>query len=875
MRVHVVSHTHWDREWYLAAVRFRQYLVALIDDLLDDPPTGGASFLLDGQTVVIDDYVAIRPEREQELAGALRQGVLEAGPWFVLADELIPSGEALVRNLLAGRARLEAIGARAPAVLYCPDSFGHPAALPALAAGFGLPMIIALRGYGSRRWPEGDFAWWTAPDGSRSLLYHLTRGGYENGARLPSDVDGARARWSELRAEIEPRSRLGTALVMNGADHHARQRDLDRAITLLRDAAVPDELHASTLGAFAADALSSIDARSLPIVHGELRDSYGFVWTLQGTFATRAYQKRRNAQMERLLVREAEPWAALAALAGGVQRRPLLAAAWRSLLLCHPHDTLCGCSADAVAQAMDARLEDVHAQVDGIRRDAILDLIGHDRERARDARDSWHTVTLVRNAAPRARGGLARLRITETIAPVKVGLHPDHTPAAPRKRPRSMISGVAAVQVLSRTAEHELTESPRAYPLCDLVSVADVVAWVPEVAPYGVRAFPQTRGRARGKVPNAVRSGDHTLSNGRIAIDVDDDGHVRFLDLAHRRSVDDVVRWESMVDRGDTYTPSIRGPRFAPAYKGARLLQHGPLRGSISLAWTLRARGERVDVRADLTIDADAPFLRIVVRGENSATDHRLRLRIGTDVTGGRVHADAMFGAVTREALTVAPEDARMETPLATAPLHRYVTLFAPDRGATVYADGLAEYEAAPDGAIFLTVLRSVGELSRDDLPERPGHAGWPTPTPLAQCRGPFAAEFALMLHDAATSGTLHAIECTADDVLLPLSGETLRSALAVPNPVAGIELLGEGLAFSCAKQSEDGEWLVLRCVNLTDEDSAGAWRVPHAREARVARLDETAAATPGEGSGAALTVRDGVIAFTAAPRAVVTVLTR
>ena len=112
--VYVLAHTHWDREWYLPAGRFRQRLVALIDELLDgDEPR--SPFLLDGQAVVLDDYLDVRPERASDLAAALQDGTIEAGPWYVLADELIPSGEALVRNLLAGRRTLRKLRRRAAA----------------------------------------------------------------------------------------------------------------------------------------------------------------------------------------------------------------------------------------------------------------------------------------------------------------------------------------------------------------------------------------------------------------------------------------------------------------------------------------------------------------------------------------------------------------------------------------------------------------------------------------------------------------------------------------------------------------------------------------------------------------------------------------
>ncbi len=269
-----------------------------------------------------------------------------------------------------------------------------------------------------------------------------------------------------------------------------------------------------------------------------------------------------------------------------------------------------------------------------------------------------------------------------------------------------------------------------------------------------------------------------------------------------------------------------------------------------------------------LIVDADAPWVRVNVSGTNAASDHRLRLRIATDTSHARVFADAMFGQVERRPIAATVEDLKMETPPLTAPLHRYVSLFSASRGATVYSDGLAEYEADDDGGVAVTLLRSVGELSRADIPERPGHAGWPTPTPDAQCHGAFGAVLALMLHGPRSAHTIDAIERAADDILLPLAGGTLRSAIEKPGAVQGIALAGEGLMFSGAKESEDGQWLVLRCVNLLDEPREGSWRLGSPiREAQIARLDETAI-EPAQLTG-------GSVHFLAAPRAAVTILVR
>jgi len=209
-----------------------------------------------------------------------------------------------------------------------------------------------------------------------------------------------------------------------------------------------------------------------------------------------------------------------------------------------------------------------------------------------------------------------------------------------------------------------------------------------------------------------------------------------------------------------------------------------------------------------------------------------------------------------------------MEIPPRTAPLHRYVSLFSAHVGATLFSDGLAEYEVASDGTIWVTVLRSVGELSRNDLPERPGHAGWPTHTPLAQSLGPFDASLGLLLHGPRSDDTIALIEETCEDVLTPLTGSTLRSALHVAAPTLGAELIGRGLAFSTLKESEDGAGIIARCVNLLEHEVDGAWHFGFPiREALRARLDET----PLE----SLPHEHDRVTFRAGPREVVTIFVR
>ena len=876
--VHVVTHTHWDREWYHPLERFRQRLVALVDELIDDPPSPGQSFLLDGQAIIIEDYLSVRPERLDVLRDLLHDARLEAGPWYVLADELIPSGEALVRNLFAGRRILGRFGAASPPVLYCPDSFGHPAALPAIAAGFGLPVIVLWRGYGGPRWPSVDTVRWLAPNGDGAIVYHLTRDGYEFGSHLPSEREAAASRWRRMHDELAPRALTGITLVLHGADHHARQLDHREAIAALEAAGANDGVHRSTLRAFAERLVASAATRELPVVRGELRDSYGYTWALQGTFATRAHEKRLNATAERLLLRDAEPWASLASR-NARSRRALLEHAWRTLLTAHPHDTLCGCSIDDVAEAMELRLRSAIHQGEGIRDDAIADLIGYDPATSRELRDRWQPIVVVRNAAARRRSGVAILEIEEFIADVPVG--PGSAPAAPLdttvKPPQDVpvVEGLGALQVLSRTVRYSRTESPRHYPDNDLVAVTRVAGWVEGAPAYGLASYSSGDGNERRRTSrrSRVKVRGKTLENEYLEIGVNADGTVSLVAHQTSRRIESLLAFVDEADVGDLYTPAPRARNASVQFRGAKAVHRGPLRGQLAVRYRVidatagRGRAD-ADLTANLMLDAGAQFVRIEIAGDNRRENHRLRVAFTSDIARGDIWADAAFGPVRRERLSIGEAEAAVEHAPPTAPLHRYVSLFDESTGFTLFSDGLAEYEARDNGSLLVTLVRAVGELSRNDLPERPGHAGWPSPTPKAQCLGPFAGSFAVMLHGRRDASTIDAIERTADDVLCPLSGTTIRSSLRCPDPVHGVELHGAGLAFSSLKESENGEWLALRCVNLLDDAVDGSWTVPFdIVDAKLARLDETIVET--------VAISGRRVNFRAAPRGIVTILVR
>ena len=352
---HLIPHTHWDREWYLPRAAFHARLVAMFDVLLERLQADGGfrSFLLDGQTILVEDYLRARPERDSEIKALVKTGRLQVGPWYVLADELIPSGESLIRNLLLGAADAERLGGRLD-VLYSPDAFGHPAVLPSLAREFGIKCGVLWRGLvggGGEPGQEHDFYRWSASDGRDVLVWHLPPQGYEIGATLPGS--GARLPdiWTEVRAALVQRATGKHIPVFIGADHHAPHPALARLRDVLAELEPASAFRVSRLDEF----FQAAESTPAQPIAGELRWSYGYTWTLQGVHGTRAPFKRRHGVAELRLQRIGEPLVALARYAGALDSRALLETAWRALISVQFHDTIAGTTADAVTAA-EARM---------------------------------------------------------------------------------------------------------------------------------------------------------------------------------------------------------------------------------------------------------------------------------------------------------------------------------------------------------------------------------------------------------------------------------------------------------------------------------------------------------------------------------------
>ncbi|MBV8694808.1 MAG: hypothetical protein JO183_04885 [Ktedonobacteraceae bacterium] len=394
LNIIVVPHTHWDREWYQTFQQFRIRLVRTIDKLLDilDQDDKFSCFTLDGQTIVLDDYLAVRPEQEERLKRYTRTGRILVGPWYLQPDEFLVSGESLIRNLQFGLQRAVEFG-QPMRVGYVPDCFGHIAQLPQILQGVGINSAIFWRGVGAEA-KKSEF-YWMAPDGSKVLVVHLSDpGGYSNARHLPLNKEELVTLIELLTANILPKATTDTLLFMNGTDHQEPQENLptvvETANMLLAHLDPRHEqflsghnqngeskqhydsihLHIGTLPQYIAR-IRQIN-HTLQTLSGEMRSSQ-YAHLLPSVLSTRMWIKQQNAATEHLLEKWVEPLTTWAWKLGDSYPQGLIQMAWRYLLQNHPHDSICGCSIDQVHRENSVRF----AQSQQIAESVILQAMQH------------------------------------------------------------------------------------------------------------------------------------------------------------------------------------------------------------------------------------------------------------------------------------------------------------------------------------------------------------------------------------------------------------------------------------------------------------------------------------------------------------------
>ncbi|HOR28102.1 MAG TPA: glycoside hydrolase family 38 C-terminal domain-containing protein [Candidatus Sumerlaeota bacterium] len=742
--LHWVISTHWDREWYEPFQGFRYRLVYLLDEVLDrlehDPRF--THFQMDGQSIPIEDYLEIRPEREEQIRRFAQAGRLAIGPWYTLPDEFIVAGESIVRNLAEGLLVARRFGEPSRAGFIC-DIFGHCSQLPQIFRGFRIATAFLWRGINEA--DVGRNFRWRAPDGSEVLAFRF---GANNGycdfyfrvRRRAHPADRRRQSLTEAAVEYlatqtgRPPAGL-PVLFFDGCDHMELEPLTGELIEdfARRPEAARFDVRLSTLDAYAADLMRSAD-RITKTIDGELREygkpptSVEQQWLIPGVLSSRIHLKQANARCESLLTQWAEPFGLFTTASGMPDPAGFLRAAWRLLLQNHAHDSICGCSPDQVHKDMLYRFDQVELIADRIRQGALRHLARHVHRGLKPAPGAAHPPATLLLANPTARP------IDEPVD-FDVVL-PEDTPCFMEwfgfeKKPAFTLHDERGREVAYQRVGQSLHQPE--------------IVWTRGLPPKSPRRF-HVHCTARLRIPPfgytslAVRpvegftrygttglaTSPTSAENEFLALGFTLAGQLIVTDKRTEETYEPLLTLENGADIGDGWyhgvplNDQVHVSSAAPAT--VALVADGPLKAifRVELEWTLPARFDFVEmrrsderrtlrVRHDVTLRAGCDRIEVETTVENNLRDHRLRVLFPSGASAQTAWSDTPFDAVERP-IALNPERIQWrELEVETRPQQSWTAVSDGRRGLAIVSHGLPEAAVRdlPERPIALTLLRA------------------------------------------------------------------------------------------------------------------------------------------------------------------------
>ncbi|MCF7832924.1 MAG: hypothetical protein K9N05_05050 [Candidatus Marinimicrobia bacterium] len=855
---HVISNTHWDREWRFPFQKNRQHLVDMIDsvlEILDNDPEYRA-FHLDSQSIVLNDYLEIRPEKRELIKKFVKEDRLFIGPWYILPDEFMISGENLIRNLLLGHETCKEFG-KVSKIGYSPFSWGQISQLPQLYAGFDIDLIMFYRGMNSLDSKKAEFLW-TGADGTEALAsrfstmprynfyFFLYRPVLFN--ETPHDVEydwkrgGTPMHFADKEQCAEDYSLLNAndtyyeeniktwvsklideqvddftsphVIWMEGHDSSGPNSQTTKIIKDIKRLMPDVAVRHSTLEDYAKSLAQDVNRGKLQKVSGERRSAqydhrsgnlYGYITS------ARMYLKQMNADAELWLERYAEPMYTIAGMQGLDISDQSLRIAWRMLIENAAHDSIGGCSLDAIHDDMVNRYKHIKEIAESIFGKASKHLIANLDCPGKD-HDDIHLSVI--NTTQFKRSGIveAYIDIPENMDKGSI------TITDAQENPVS-------IEILSVNDEEPILEQLIDRPMYFKMKRYHINMAVNNVAGLSMTSFhvKPIEGSVIEKQNAIVQN--VKLENEHLCIDVNFDGTLNVLCKASGRKITNTGYYEDEGEAGHAWTHESVEPKFSTKGFPAviHVIQHNSLIKQIKLIHRMpiaknlleRKQGiasKNMKIETIITLKSNSQYIEYESIIDNTSEDHRLRMIFETDVISDFSKAQGQFDIVKRSTDRPDTKD-WVEQPQYDQPAYHFMSISDEQKGCSLFLDGLKEYEVLPDkSTLAITLFRAfryiIQPSSKQDYGEQKG----------SQCLGKQKARFAFYPFDIKNEGFLYEEALNYNTPLRMVEHGNTQGSIKPGGSF--FELSNNALVISCIKEPQDREKnaYILRLYNPTEE---------------------------------------------------------
>lgn len=803
-KLHIISHTHWDREWYLPFEKHRHKLIDLINELINllESNPDFKSFHLDGHTIILEDYLEIFPKMRERLTKLIKDKRIIIGPWYVLQDEFLTSGEANIRNLQIGISVAKEFGE--PLMLgYFPDSFGNIAQAPQILKGFNIDRACFGRGLfpvgynntvlGNDKKFNSEMIW-ESPDGSQ-VTSVLLANWYHNAMELPIEDDLLKERINQIIDQTSKYASTKHLLGMNGCDHQPIQQNLPEVIKKAGLLFKDTEIIISDFEQYF-DAIMK-EKPKLRTHRGEIVSQYtdGY-YTLVSTASSRIYTKQLNYQAQSLLTHITEPIASLDLLLNSNSQANMLIYTWKKLMEIHTHDTICGCSTDRVHEDMVVITKKSIDASESIRDKAYENF-------SLGVRNTNNIIVFNGNSKKKKQLVTAIIDFPEDKTNLFFNLHDEND---------NLVE--ISVKNLGRTFTYDLPKDR----FREVVYTNRYeISFVSSMNGIGFKNYKLSLIEEPLDLNHNFIIDKDTYESETLKIKINKNGSFDLHDKIINKKIYNQNIYEDTGDMGNEYEyfqsedkNTILSNNTISSHKLFSVDKHSlqiEITSTLNIPRKLDGKNRSLenvafDIKTYLTIYHHNRRVDINIVMDNHAENHRFRALFNLNNDIKQVIAEGQFALINRP---THPWEG-WKNPSYLNRFETFVLAQNDSEGLLVASKGLHEYELDRKGyKLAITLLRSVGELG-----------DWGVfPTPEAQCLGKQSAQLMIMLYDDGHDKHIAINEAYtyAHSPMIAKQGILSKSL-----PEQFIEVEGDFIYQSALKPAEDENGVILRVFSLKEE---------------------------------------------------------
>ncbi len=811
-RVHIIPHIHWDREWYFTSEESRILLINNMEEILErlenDP--NYPHFVLDGQTCILEDYFAIKPENKNRIKKLVEAGKLIIGPWYTQTDTIVINGESIIRNLLYGIKDCNEFGDHMK-IGYLPDSFGQSEQLPQIFKGFDIDKSIFWRGCSERHGTDKTEFNWKSNDGSQVLAQILPLG-YAIGKYLPNDMEALQKRLTIYLQVLEKGATTNVLILPNGHDQMPLQKDIHEVIGTLNKAFPDCEFFLSSYDKVYEEILS--ENPQLDTIQGEFNDGK-YMRVHRSISSTRMDIKVLNSRIENKITNILEPLMTIAYSLGFEYHHGLIEHIWKLIMKNHAHDSIGCCCSDEVHREIKERFLLAEDKIDKLTNFIKRKIADHNKDF--ESKDKLVLFNLLPQAKTEIHESIVRIRANNIKIHDEQGDFVDFEIISKEEIDPGLID---------RQIVHYGEYNP---------FIQYHIQFEADLPSMGYRIFYVEATESTTQLLSKV-SATH-LENKFFRISFNQNGTINIFNKELQKEFENILLLENSGDDGDEYDysppkqdwifTSHKAEATTKIYTEASI-QKAEIEYTLSLPKDLSERARKktsinMPVTILLTLKDNDPKIYTKVVFDNEAVDHRIRILIPTDLICFESIADQQFGLISRPlhdpTLDVWEEENWSEKPVNIYSMMSFIGLYNNNEGFSCLTDGIREYEILNNSTIALTLMRSVGFLGKSELLNRPGRpSGISLPTPDSQMKGVQSYNFGLYWYKGNEVTSFDKARAFTTPVInynkIPYNAMKLNlEDKTTPSSYQFLTLKGD-IQLSVLKVSENNQGIIIRIFN-------------------------------------------------------------